>query len=390
LSDKPGSPGIAQVVGAIVSDGVDARRRLLFLAFFFAAFLYLLYQLLLILSPFLPALLGAVMLVLIFYPVHRRVHARVGRDAVAAGLTCVIVVATIVVPVFVFIWLLVTEATDVAPAFSNWLGRHGDVMESFAGKLPEPLQRLWLKLSPYVQNWQEDFKGIALDTLGQIGNALTGFGVATFKKAFVVLLDSIVLVLAVFFFFRDGHRIVRWIADLVPMEEEYKWRIIGRLERTMSAIIRGAFVTASAQGALTGVGLAVAGVPFPVFLGFAAALLAVVPFVGCSLVWIPAAIYLLVEGHTIAGIGLALWGMFVVGLVDNFLRPYIVGGHAGLPILLLFLGILGGIRVYGLVGALISPLLIALVLAFVDIYREQYLQRQAGAQTVAGAPPPQS
>jgi len=216
-----------------------------------------------------------------------------------------------------------------------------------------------------------------VDALKEIGNSLTSFGVATLKKAVVVLLDLMVLVLAVYFFFRDGHRIVHWIADLVPMEEEYKWRIIGRLDRTMSAIIRGAFVTASAQGALTGMGLAVAGVPFPVFLGFASALLAVVPFVGASLVWIPAAAYLLIEGQTLACIGLVLWGMFVVGLVDNFLRPYIVGGQAGLPILLLFLGILGGIRVYGLVGALISPLLIALVLAFVDIYREQYMPRQS-------------
>lgn len=379
------SPGLAQVVGSLVSGDGEERRRLLFLAFFFAAFLYLLYQLLRILSPFVPALLGAVMLVLIFYPVHRRIAARITRGSLAAGLTSVVVVATIVVPVFIFLWLLVAEAANVAPAFSEWLGRHSDTTGNIVSQLPEPVQRLWARVSPHLLNWEADIKGMALGIVKEVGNSLTSFGVASLKKAFVVLLDLIVLVLAVFFFFRDGHRIVQWIADLVPMEDEYKWRIIHRLERTMSAIIRGAFVTASAQGALTGLGLSVAGVPFPVFLGFAAALGAVVPFVGASLVWAPAAVYLLVEGHTWAAAGLALWGMFVVGLVDNFLRPYIVGGHAGLPILLLFLGILGGIRVYGLVGALISPLLIALVLAFVDIYREQYMPR-----TGHGAEPGQS
>lgn len=366
------TPGLATVVDSLVSDA-DARRRLLFLAFFFAAFLYLLYQLLRILSPFVPALLGAVMLVLIFYPVHMQMARRCANNSMAAGLTSIVVVLTIVVPVLVFLWLLVAEAANVAPAFSDWLGRHSETTGNLVSQLPEPVQRLWARIEPHLVNWQTDIKGMALGVVKEIGNSLTSFGVASLKKAFVVLLDLIVLVLAVFFFFRDGHRIVRWIADLVPMEEEYKWRIIHRLERTMSAIIRGAFVTASAQGALTGLGLAVAGVPFPVFLGFAAALGAVVPFVGASLVWAPAAIYLAVEGHTFAAIGLAVWGLFVVGLVDNFLRPYIVGGHAGLPILLLFLGILGGIRVYGLVGALISPLLIALVLAFVDIYREQYM-----------------
>ena len=377
MSDDPDKSGLTQVVGSLVGDTGGERRKLLFLAFFFAAFLYLLYQLLRILSPFVPALLGAVMLVLIFYPLHKRIAARVSRSSVAAAITSMVVVVTIVVPVFVFLWLLVSEATDVAPAVSDWLGKHSDTSGTLASQLPEPIQRLWSKVSPHVQIWQADLKGIAVDALKEIGNSLTSFGVATLKKAVVVLLDLMVLVLAVYFFFRDGHRIVHWIADLVPMEEEYKWRIIGRLDRTMSAIIRGAFVTASAQGALTGMGLAVAGVPFPVFLGFASALLAVVPFVGASLVWIPAAAYLLIEGQTLACIGLVLWGMFVVGLVDNFLRPYIVGGQAGLPILLLFLGILGGIRVYGLVGALISPLLIALVLAFVDIYREQYMPRQS-------------
>ncbi len=383
--DTEDSSGLTQVVGALVGDASGERRKLLFLAFFFAAFLYLLYQLLRILSPFVPALLGAVMLVLIFYPVHKRIKHHVSRDAMAAAITSMVVVVTIVVPVFVFLWLLISEATDVAPAVSDWFEKHSAMNETLAMQLPEPVQRLWLRIAPHVQIWQADLKGVAVEALKEIGNSLTSFGVATLKKAVVVLLDLIVMVMAVYFFFRDGHRIVRWIADLVPMEEEYKWRIIGRLDRTMSAIIRGAFVTASAQGALTGLGLAVAGVPFPVFLGFAGALLAVVPFVGASLVWGPAAIYLLIEGQTWACIGMVLWGLFVVGLVDNFLRPYIVGGQAGLPILLLFLGILGGIRVYGLVGALISPLLIALVLAFVDIYREQYMPRQRSDTTVPSA-----
>lgn len=98
----------------------------------------------------------------------------------------------------------------------------------------------------------------------------------------------------------------------------------------------------------------------------------VVPFVGASLIWAPAALYLLLSDQTMAALGLTAWGLIVVGLVDNFLRPMIVGGHARLPITLLFLGVLGGLQIYGLVGALISPLLIACVFAFARIYRERY------------------
>jgi predicted PurR-regulated permease PerM len=124
---------------------------------------------------------------------------------------------------------------------------------------------------------------------------------------------------------------------------------------------------------LTGIGLALFGVPFPVLLGFAATVLAVVPFVGASLVWFPAAVYLFVNEQTGAAIGLSLWGLMLVGLIDNVLRPVVIGEQAQLPILLLFLGVLGGIQIYGLIGALISPMVIACVFAFAHIYREHYL-----------------
>ena len=142
-------------------------------------------------------------------------------------------------------------------------------------------------------------------------------------------------------------------------------------------MVRGTFITASVQGFLTGIGLAVSGVPFPVLGGVSAALLAVVPFIGAGLIWLPAAIYLFVTGATGAAIGLALWGVLVVGLIDNVLRPWVVGERAHLPVLLLLLAVLGGIQVYGLLGALLSPLLVATFLAFARIYREQYADDDA-------------
>jgi predicted PurR-regulated permease PerM len=130
---------------------------------------------------------------------------------------------------------------------------------------------------------------------------------------------------------------------------------------------------------MTGIGLAIFGAPFPILLGFAATFLAVVPFVGAALVWAPAAVYLFLANHPEAAIGLILWGLLFVGLVDNILRPLVVGEHSRLPITLLFLGVLGGIQVYGLIGGLISPLLIAGVFAFARIYRESYVGQSSQA-----------
>jgi predicted PurR-regulated permease PerM len=368
--DDPTPPPPVPVGGAPDNPLLD--RRLLFLVFFFAVYFYLLYQLARVLSPFMAPLIGAIMIVLIFYPLHRRIAAALHRPTLAAAISTTAVVLTIVVPVIALVWLLVMEAAAFLPSVSDWFGRRHDLGSLFEA-LPEPVEKLWRMAVPYIARFQVDLGGIAADAFRELGTSASRLGAATLKQVLGVLLDLVVLVLTLFFFFRDGHRIVRWVLDLVPMEDENKQLIVGRLDRTLSAIVRGAFITASAQGALTGVGLAAAGIQAPVLLGFVAALLSVVPFLGASLVWAPAAIYLGFTGHLWTGVGLAVWGVLVVGLVDNFLRPYVVGEHAQLPILLLLVGILGGIQVYGLIGALVSPLLIASVLAFAQIYRDQYL-----------------
>lgn len=372
MSTVPGAPETTG--GGAPPDNPLLDQRLLFLVFFFAVYFFLLYQLARVLAPFAPPLIGAVMIVLIFHPVHTRLHRYVkGPNAWAAASTFLVLV-TIVVPVIALVWLLVNEAAGVAPAVGDWLSKRQDVATALREhELPAPLAKVWVAVSPYIEKWQIDLRSIAIQTLREIGNAVTRFGAATLKQFFSLLLNLIVLVLTLFFFFRDGGRIVRWILDIVPMEEGNKQLIFGRLDRTLSAIVRGAFITCSVQGLLAGIGFAVTGVPFPVLLGFASALFSLVPFVGASLIWAPAAVYLLIMGHTVAGIGLFIWGALVVGLVDNFLRPYVIGESAQLPILLILIGVLGGIQVFGLIGILISPLLIASVLAFAQIYREQYV-----------------
>ena len=160
--------------------------------------------------------------------------------------------------------------------------------------------------------------------------------------------------------------------DLVPMENANKVLVLESLDRTLVAMVRGTIITAAAQGAMTGTGLAIFGAPFPILLGFTAAFLAVVPVLGATIVWIPSAIYLLLTDHALAALGLTVWGMTVVALIDNVLRPVVVGEQSKLPITLLILVVLGGVSLYGLVGGLIAPMVIACVFAFARIYRDQY------------------
>ncbi len=361
-------------------------RERLFVVFFFAAYFFLLWQLVRILSPFMAPLLGSVMLALIFYPVHERIGRWIPGPNLGAGVTTVLVLVTSVAPVSILVWLLAREAAAMVPAVRDWLIAHQDLETLLASvHLPAPVQGALRTLRGYLERVEFDLGGVALEAVREAGNRATGFGAALVTRFFAVVLNVIVLLLALFFFLRDGERIVRFVLDLVPMEEGNKRLIVAGLDRTIAAMVRGTVITASAQGFLTGVGLVVAGVPFPVLLGFVATFLAVVPFVGVSLVWVPSALWLFAHDHTFAAVGLALWGGLIVGLIDNVIRPVVVGEHAQLPILLLFLGVLGGIQTYGLIGALVSPLVIACVFAFARIYREQYHPKPAA--TAAADPP---
>ncbi len=349
----------------------------LFLAFFYTVFLFLLYQLARILSPFLAPLLAALMISLIFYPLNTRLRNIIHNTNITAAIATVTVLLTIILPVILLLWVLIMEARDLVPVIQAWVIKlETGGFKNLGNSVPEPLQQLWTKVLPYVERWNVDLQSMLTGAISDLGNSITTFGAATLRQLFKFILNMVVLVLVLFFFFRDGDRIIQRIIELVPMEKANKQLIVTRLDRTLVAIVRGAFATASVQGLLAGIGLAVAGVPFSLLLGFLSALLSLVPFVGASLIWAPASVYLLLNDHTVAGIGLIMWGLFIVGLVDNFLRPWVVGQHAQLPVLLLLVGILGGLQVYGLIGVLISPLVVATVLVFAQIYHDQYLLKQ--------------
>ena len=363
-------PAVAPAARPSASD-----RQWLFRLFFLGAFAYLIYQSLLILSPFATALTAALIVTMVFYPLHARLVHLVGGSNRAASLSTVLALLVVILPFLMLVWLLLGEASAVFPhvreLFSQPAGDAGQ--GGFA--LPPVLADWWAGIQTFLAGWHVDLRAVALESVQQVGNSLTGIGAGILKNFVLVVFDIVVLVVAIFFFFRDGPQLVRAVVGLIPMEEGDKRMVIARLDETLSAIVRSAFITASLQGTLAGVGFAVAGVGFPVLLGFATALRALVPFAGAAMVWAPVGLYLLYSGEQTAGIGILIWGAVAVSMSDNLVRTLLISGRTHLSLLLLFPGILGGIQVYGVAGALIGPLVIATLLAFARIYHEQYASR---------------
>jgi predicted PurR-regulated permease PerM len=203
---------------------------------------------------------------------------------------------------------------------------------------------------------------------------LTGVG-GLAKNTLELITDFFIMLFTLFFLFRDGRRLYGAFYEALPIEDTHKAVIFDRLDHTMIAVVRGTLLTALAQGLAAGLAYGALGVPFPVFLGSLSALFSLLPFGGTALVWVPVAAYLFWTAAVWKGIVMIGVGVALIGLMDNFLQPLLVGSGADLPVLFLFFASLGGLAYFGFIGLFLGPILLGIAVAVFQIYRENYQAR---------------
>ncbi len=371
------------------------EQRRIFRWFFFAVFAFLLYQLLLILSLFADAIIWAVSLSLVFVPLYRYVQRRIpgGRNRVAAVSTFAVLLLFMVPLIFMF-WVVVQQSAQVYPTVNAWLsGLHTNADGSPASILPEFVQRWWQQIETYVDQSpylaQFDLEQFMLSNVDSASRSIANFGAVAARGILIGFVNLVLVLVLMYFCFRDGERLLRWFYQIVPMPAVHVEAIARRVYQTINAVITGALLTAGIQGVLAIIGYMIAGVPLAVFFGVLTGISAMIPVLGAALVWLPISIFVFMEAPG-WGIFVGLWGLFVVSLIDNFLKPILIGSQARMPILLVFCAILGGLNVYGFTGIIIGPILVAMLLAFIRIYRDDYLPRfdRKQAPPAITQPPP--
>ena len=352
------------------------NKEKLFLYFFAAAFSLLLILGLYLLSPFFTGLFGAIILSLIFWPLHRLSLHFIGRGNPnwAAGVSTTLLFVTIVVPLSLAGWFLFQELHQMAPV----LARLANALEKWR-QGEQFSQSPWFaliesKLHTAVKLSGIDLERVVIEAANGVTETVYKIGRASPRIALDVFLNVVVLVTTLFFLFRDGPPILQKLKDLIPMDEKHKEHIVSQLYLTMTAIVRGVLVVALVQGAIAGIGFLAARTPSPIFLGIATSICALIPLVGAWIVWFSVFLYYLANGVVFKAVVVLCFGI-VVSTVDNFLRPVLIGSETNLPFLVLFLGLVGGVKVYGPMGLFFGPLIVALILAFIKIYREEYSYR---------------
>lgn len=327
------------------------------------------------------AILWAATLAVLVYPLHRRlVRALRGRERLGAVISTVGALAVIFLPA-VFVSLhLVSEARNLWPTLRDSM-RPGEI-ENLARGLENSrfrgLAHLLLEGDPSggaaalqgkLQDVALSVQDFLLEKLRTVTRNVPG-----------AIIELGLTILAFFFFLMNGPAWARTLQRILPLEPSHAERLIGIAGQTINVVFRGVLLTAAAQALAAGLGYWVAGAPVPVLLSVATFVAALIPVVGSAAVWVPTAIGLFVAGRQGAGIGLAVYGTFVVSLLDNFLRPFLIGREMKLPILWLFLAILGGLKLFGFLGIVLGPMVLALALALYRIYQEGWREggRDAG------------
>ncbi|MFA6528558.1 MAG: AI-2E family transporter [Candidatus Gracilibacteria bacterium] len=225
------------------------------------------------------------------------------------------------------------------------------------------------KYSPITRGDLVDALSSATQTLGtKIVSGTTSIA----KKVSVLLVHLFVMILSIFYFLKDGDRIIRYIKSIMPLPNRYQKVLFEQLAIISKAIIYGIFGAAVMQGLVAGVGYAIAGIDNVVFWGTITAFFSIIPYLGTTVVWIPMVIFLLLSGHWVAGIFLAIWAIAVISTVDNIVKPYLIGGKAHMYPLLTFFVILGSLFTAGFKGIILGPFALILALTFLHIYKLEY------------------
>jgi predicted PurR-regulated permease PerM len=228
----------------------------------------------------------------------------------------------------------------------------------------------WEWLSPWLSPGEIDVKGLALRGLNAVADFLVEQMTTGAANLLVIVVKYILMLLTLFFVFRDGEAFYHWVRATIPLPDTLQVRVFERLAATITAVTYGIGITAIVQGILAGMAYWVVGVPFPAFWGLLTSVVAPIPIGGASLVWVPAGVYLIATESWVRGVVLLAWGAMVVSTIDNVLKTMLISERTRLPPLLLFFAILGGLKVYGVLGVFLGPLLLSLVITGLTLYRE--------------------
>lgn len=345
----------------VSNENVQRTLFVVLLVFVTIAFLWLI-------RDFVQPIFWAVALAIVFYPAHKLIEEKLPkRPNIAVGLSVVAVLFVIVLPI---IGIAAAVTAEAAALYQRLVSGDFDLMALFTGlveRLPQAegaLQSIGIE----PERVTEQLSSIAGSVSGFLANSALAIGQDTLRTTVFFFLMLYLL----YFFLKDGHRILDGLVHALPLGDDRERALLARFEEVSRATIKGSLVIGVVQGAIGGITFALLGLDAPALWGVLMALLSIVPAVGPALVWVPAVIILLFNGQIVSGLILLVVGAVIISLVDNLLRPVLVGRDTRMPDYLILLSTLGGLTAFGLAGVVIGPVIAAFFLTVWEMAIEEF------------------
>ena len=348
--------------------GSYERRRKGFLPFglVFALLAFLAYS---VTQPLLRPIAWSVLLTFFVRPFYVFLYERFFRGrckGVAAAITTVLVIVVIVVPVVIIGLLLVREGINVISALPGVVTKLGEIDLSFVlDHLPPQVAEA---VRPYLVDLSY-LNDMLLRTARWVATWMASTSRDVMGNVFRLFYQLFALTIVSFYILRDGHLILKYVDDILPLPKNEREAIFERGRAMLSAVLYGVTLTAGIQATLGGLGWWYVGLPSPLLFGGVMFVTAMIPFIGTPMVLLPGALYLFLVGQWSQAIMLAAWSLLVVSTVDNFIRPYFISEGSKVHMLVAFIGGVGGLAAWGFLGLFLGPLIVTLFVFFLDSYR---------------------
>lgn len=325
-------------------------------AYFFSLLLGVMALTVFMFLPYLKTLAVAAAFAVALQPVYRSIRKQFGgRSTPASLLTILIVLLLFLLPVTFVITNILLELQQLSGGIS---GTPQSISDLFATYLQHALKGV-------IPGLEVDLHGIVHDAFLQLEALLGSIFTGTVETLVNIFLGTI----ALFFFLKDGEKFVRYVIILSPLSDKYDLKIVHRLEKAVSAVLRGSLSVSLLYGITTGIGLWIFGIATPLLWALMAALASLIPLGAIVTVLLPSVFYLFFIGKTASAIGLILWSACCMAMIDNFVSPRLVGQGVRIHNMFVLFSMLGGVQFFGPIGVLLGPLVLSLLFALLDIYQ---------------------
>lgn len=320
-------------------------------------------------APFFGAILWALVVAIVFKPVHRTLAARMPkRHTTPAMLTLLLMIAVVIIPAAMIASLLIDQAIST---YTSLQSRQIDLvrlMRDIQNGLPSWANELIGRFGPKDLDALQSRLAAAVTDAVRLGATQA---VSIGQSALALVMQLGIMLYLTFFLIRDSDAMITKISRRLPMHSQQRRRLFEKFITVIRATIKGSFVVAIVQGALGGIVFAILGIKAALMWGVVMGMFSLVPAIGTGIIWVPVAIYLLATGSIWQGMVLIGVGVLVIGMVDNVLRPILVGKDTRMPDYVVLIATLGGLSVFGMNGIVVGPVIAAMFFAAWDIFAEE-------------------